>query len=792
MSLPPLKAYSKDEITRAKRFSPALSRYLNWISEAHGTNENQVSLHLRRHLCWCECALATLFNRGTTEEVCKAWSESADILMRDSLDEAELLILAMGKLGSSELNLSSDVDLVCLSREPVSQEQLSRLRKWSQNLSSPTPRGFVFRIDWDLRPGGRNGPLISSVDQASHYYWGQGEAWERLAFVRWRPITGPLDLIEDFNRIMEPYVYRRYIDPSVIEELRGLRQKIQQHRTNQDGEIDLKLTPGGIRDIELFVHTWQVMFGGRYKALRTRSTSQALESLQSLSLLPQETAKLLNDSYWKFRRLENLVQLIEDKQTHVLSERLASELSQWAGHDIGLSHKSLSNYQSVLERTKEVDKVVSRLLGDSKKVSSVSRKSHHDEHARRIVMNRFIEEMDQTGVDANLGLDLLLDFFRSIRAKATFFHLLSQDQDRISELALLFSSSPLLSQMVISRPELLDSWFFGLQSEEPTDPQAKLEYLTEKRLLTELLAAKQFLINKDLTVLQENLSRTADSIVTSLLDTHSLSHLKVLALGKWGGFELGIGSDLDFIFISEKLDEKIFKAVRNFVYALTSPHRGGTIYPIDLRLRPSGRAGPVVVLFESLLEHLSTKAGGWENQSYLRSRFVGESPDSSSPEAIRRSCIARPLDKERLQELKEVRLKLFGLSSPEGEIAIKNAAGGITDIELSVQTAFLSLGLVPYSANLVAQMNQLSTTQAPWRQASDTLQKVYVYLRKIEQLYRMLGPLGSARVQRNTPAFARLSRLLRVETSQLEDEIRAQLRDSSQILKDLDPIWKTS
>jgi glutamate-ammonia-ligase adenylyltransferase len=233
-------------------------------------------------------------------------------------------LLALGKLGGRELNFSSDVDLLFVYHPPAGADPLEHnhavarlIQLLKRQLEAPTADGFAYRIDLDLRPEGRTGVLANSVDAALTYYESFGAEWERQMLLRLRPVAGPADAAADFVEGIQPFVYRRSIDPRVLDEVRAMKARIEdeRRRAGRDIEVDLKEGPGGIRDVEFLVQSLQLFVGGREPALRTGNVCEALAGLGRLGLMPEPTAAALASAYLWLRRAEHAVQLAEEQQS---------------------------------------------------------------------------------------------------------------------------------------------------------------------------------------------------------------------------------------------------------------------------------------------------------------------------------------------------------------------------------------------------------------------------------------------------------------------------------------------
>ena len=253
----------------------------------------------------------------------------------DSSGEAqELIVLGMGKLGGRELNISSDIDLIFIYAEDgdtqveagqkslSNHEFFSRLgKKLIAAISEIGQDGFTFRVDMALRPNGASGPLVASFGMLEEYLMVQGREWERYAWVKARAITGIPDQITTLEKIVQPFVYRRYLDFSVIDSLRAMHSQIRaevvRHETRHpDRANNVKLGRGGIREIEFLTQVFQLIRGGREPLLRNRSTRETLNVLADLSILDKKIVAHLLASYTFLRNLEHRLQYLDDAQTH--------------------------------------------------------------------------------------------------------------------------------------------------------------------------------------------------------------------------------------------------------------------------------------------------------------------------------------------------------------------------------------------------------------------------------------------------------------------------------------------
>ncbi|MBS0387726.1 MAG: bifunctional [glutamate--ammonia ligase]-adenylyl-L-tyrosine phosphorylase/[glutamate--ammonia-ligase] adenylyltransferase [Proteobacteria bacterium] len=239
-----------------------------------------------------------------------------------------LIIIAMGKLGGQELNFSSDIDLVFLfdahgetaGPQPLAHEEffLRLGQRLIRYLDAPTPDGRVFRVDMRLRPFGASGPLVASLAAFEDYLERQGRDWERYAWIKARAVTGAGRYAEAFRASVQPFVYRRYLDFGVFESLREMKALIEREVERRELRDDIKLGPGGIREIEFIVQSLQLIRGGSERRLQGASLLQALPRLSGARLLPATVTAELAEAYGFLRRLENRLQMYADQQTHSL------------------------------------------------------------------------------------------------------------------------------------------------------------------------------------------------------------------------------------------------------------------------------------------------------------------------------------------------------------------------------------------------------------------------------------------------------------------------------------------
>ncbi len=805
VTLPGLETYSSEQIQKVHEASRAFTHYERFVPNLI----DPVGFHQQRHQAWMKAAAATILESAATETICRFWSDTADEILKRAwshfqLDQFPAALFALGKLGAQELNLSSDIDLLVVCEPSVAREVERKFRKFRKCLHHSRDLGLCFRLDFDLRPGGRMGPLLTSPDQFEDYYWSQGETWERLALIRLRAICGDQELIRRIEDLARRFSFRKYLDFTLLEDLKSLRSQVHQFGfQRQNNQIHIKLEVGGIRDIELFVHSLQILNGGKLAELRIHSTGLAIERLRDAGLMERADADRLLESYWWFRHIENRVQAQDDRQTHFVG---------------------INEYPDLTARMNEVNRIVTDLLGEPVPASPrlpadqaaqkkwlkklgysqesiqetwprlisatvLSHKNDRDERARQELLYVFVEELaKQARFDQDLGLKVLEDFVRSTRAKATFFTMLLRTPGLIQDLARLFSLSPYLSTILVARPELLDH--FILRTDDPwsTEMETLLQQMNDRKLLNEIWSANRFVADHDLNGLFDRSTETADEICRQLLlqlkTEFPASSLEIIALGKWGGRELGLRSDLDFIFVCPKSPvEDDFKVARRFVSRLTDPQKFGHLFEVDLRLRPSGH-GALLIGLENLHSFWRDQAQAWERQAYLRSR-----PLDPAIHLDKSLLFERPITERDREELKTIREKLLKRNAND-VIDLKYAPGGLLDIEFVCQIAFLDLGASLARddfANTDVMISRLEQLDQNWRSTGARLRDLYQRQRLFEQMLQLAAERKQNTMQKGKPVFERTARLLSMDPDDAWLEIQNLQSQSCRLLNSLDP-----
>ncbi|MFQ5850162.1 MAG: bifunctional [glutamate--ammonia ligase]-adenylyl-L-tyrosine phosphorylase/[glutamate--ammonia-ligase] adenylyltransferase [Candidatus Binatia bacterium] len=713
------------------------------------------------------------------------------------------VILGMGKLGGEELNFSSDVDIIYLYEDERggtrqgpkgsvgSRDFFSKLAEMiTRMMGEVTEDGFVFRTDLRLRPLGRNGPLVQSVGSALLYYESWGQCWERAALIKARPVAGDRELGNQFIHDVTPFIYRRYLDFTTVEELREMKTRIERELVRPEKrERNLKLGSGGIREIEFFTQALQLLNGGYESRIRDRNTIRALDLLARHGFVPRREQRDLSRAYRFLRDVEHKIQMFQQAHSHQIPEDEEEEESLARR----LNYRKINHtterelfWRDYLEHTSLVRKTFERLFYSAQKeISSHSTsaaaeiwrdldreelvvkelrrlafsdplKAYHNLIAirdgdpysppsqKRLKVMRalgpaLMTEIVHSGSPEQALLNLA-EFGHRIGARTGFLSLLAENPKTLRLLINLFANSQFLTELFLKRPELLDSLIrvdlnclrksrkqmlgqLMATMGETEDLEERLDRMRRYRV-EEFIRIGLHDLGGELD-LAEVLAQLSDLAEACLEGAFRLAlqemernygrlpkaRFAILGMGKLGGKEIDYNSDLDLIFIydtheefqSEKgqpgrLDphEYYVKLGQRLITFLSAPTKEGLAYRLDMRLRPSGRSGPLVSSLEAFRRYHETSSQLWERQALIKARCVaGDFTLGIDTEAVaERFAYGKGLSENDVEEIHRLRMRMERELAKESisRFDIKSGRGGMIDVEFLTQMLQLAYG----------------------------------------------------------------------------------------------------
>jgi [glutamine synthetase] adenylyltransferase / [glutamine synthetase]-adenylyl-L-tyrosine phosphorylase len=696
-------------------------------------------------------------------------------------DNSGLIVLAMGKMGAGELNYSSDIDLIVffdpaapalapdIEPQPFFVRVTQALARLLQQRSGD---GYVFRVDLRLRPDPASTQVAISIESALHYYEREGRTWERAAMIKARPCAGDAKAGEALVAEIAPFVWRKHLDFAALADVHDMKRQMQTFRGQSEIAVEghnVKIGRGGIREIEFFAQTQQLIAGGRHPHLRVRPTLEALDVLASSDWITFEARDELAAAYVFLRRVEHRLQMVADEQTHTLPDEVEAveRFARFFGYDSRaafagdlLRHLKIvqGHYGKLFEgdptgtaKLPDVDygagaedpRLLEHLarLGFKKPIMVAQTLRHWMAGEYRVfrmesTRNAFVEFVPalidglahaEEPDDAVAAFDR---FLGALQRGGRLISLLSQNRDLVALVALILGAAPRLGDMLARQPQIMDGLidprFFGAMPDQRelsarlaatlADADSYEEFLDRLRLfgqeslfligtriLSGTVSAQQASVA--FADVAEGIVHTVHGLVT---DRFAAQHGRIkgqetaiVAMGRLGSREMTASSDLDLILLYDFDDEQpdsdgarslhgahyFARFTQRLISAFTTRTNYGVLYDVDMRLRPSGRAGPVASHVRSFADYQEREAWTWEHMALTRARVISASPGFRARiEEIIRAVLTRTRDAAVVAgDVADMR-RAVALEKGEADVwDLKYAAGGMVDIDFIAQ-----------------------------------------------------------------------------------------------------------
>lgn len=622
-----------------------------------------------------------------------------------SLDNGGFTVIGLGKLGGRELNLGSDVDLLFIWRGQGSTRggrrevdagsyfnELARLL--IRLLSERTEDGIVWPVDMRLRPGGDGAPICLNLDATLEHYLNYGQTWERAMLIKANVVAGDRAIGERFLTEIQPFIYRRYLDYSAVAALADMKRRIDAQASAQElgPGFDVKRGRGGIREIEFFIQSLQLLHGGRLIHLRQREGRLALHALCESGLIEADMVDRLFASYRFWRGIEHALQARHGEQTHRLPDDFSDFLNAiFCRTDILTAMRAHAEFISkvftdqVLPQSQATgsahsgwlsgNRLATELaLGEQERATMIAALNRIDAHLDRgllpercrteiesildVAMPSWLD--DANGADA---CDALADLIINISGRATWIDLLATHRGALDWLVGVLSASRYLARFLVDHPHMLEWPLLKARGDAEiqqicTQIDALESAPDESEVLQDLgrfidMARIQCALmidahRADAREIGDWLAEVADAAVRCCLRL-GLRQLRLdqefpfvaLSMGKHGSREMGLASDLDMVFILTDPDYQqkttpLARDVRDYaqrlgrriIRQLTDQAPFGAGYEFDARLRPSGDGGILVTTLAGFRDYQLNEAQTWEHQALCRARPVAGPAES--------------------------------------------------------------------------------------------------------------------------------------------------------------------
>ncbi|MGV6819394.1 MAG: bifunctional [glutamine synthetase] adenylyltransferase/[glutamine synthetase]-adenylyl-L-tyrosine phosphorylase [Parvularcula sp.] len=750
-----------------------------------------------------------------------------------------LALIGMGKLGGRELNYSSDIDFVAIfdpEKVPIPEAGTQTpqsvcvrvVQSVVEILNQQTSDGFVFRTDLRLRPNPGATPVAVSLGAAEHYYQVYGQNWERAAYIKARHCAGDSTVGAHFIDSLQPFIWRRSLDYGAVADIHAVKNQIHAERGRPDLGVrggNIKLGPGGIREIEFFVQMQQLLLGGRDPTLRTTQTLAGLKRLSAAGHISKDVCERMSDAYCTFRHLEHRLQLREDAQTHEMPVDDASV----AKIALAMGFSEADDFEKVIEKKlrcvhdtyadlfakpaadSDVGSLVFTGVDDDPRTlrtlrrlgfvepeavtKSVRRWHRGDIRATRTVRSRelltglipaLLKQMSELG-DPDRAFKGFDGFLAVLPGGFQLFALLTAEPAILNDIVQMCGAAPGLASRLGTQPALIE----GLLSTIGADP-VEIPTLPAEATLEDHLDEVRRVVNEHRTRISVGLvlgrikpedagpaladmaeaaiERLVDQVVKNGMNEDfrkTRAELAIVAFGRLGARRLTTQSDLDLVFVYSPDEENgmgaeyFSRLTRRIVSALSVRTSEGELYSIDMKLRPSGGAGPAAVSFSSFQSYYARSAWVWEEMALTKARVLccGEAFINSVDGVITQS-LERQRDEEAVrQAVCEMRARLQKEKPPKSKYDLKRRAGGLTDIEFMVQFLVLihasQIGRFPQSVD--ESLLRLGENSLLDEGTVQFLRQAYGICESLIQFVRAVA--GSTPPQTLTPSQTRIASL---------------------------------
>ena len=714
-------------------------------------------------------------------------------------------VISLGKLGGKELNYSSDIDLMFVyggngetdGPTRITNKELCKkiANEYMAMLSTYTADGQCYRVDLRLRPDGTLGEICISADGARTYYAERARDWEKQMLIKGRISAGDADPGAALLEFVEPLIYQSSLDFRAVEAVSETRQRIREKaaaRKRGRRGLDIKLTPGGIRDIEFLVQCLQRLHGGREPWVRHGGTMFALFRLRDKRLLSDTEYARLAAAYQFLRYVEHRLQMDEDQQTHTLpAEGPALDLlaRKMPPEGNGDARDGESFKQRLAEHLAAVLEIYDRVIHAQKPL-----------YDSPVPLPELVEELESSAPVSNLtrlldqrapGLAAVVAGAALNRGRARFDHFLEKafatpavldrlDGDRKLAAGVLdlFEHSPYFADELLRQPELLDDIGAPLLAPvEPLEDGAALRRFYRRQMLRiqseSILEAPIFVTLRKTSALADRVIEASyriavmDSLPPASMDYTPRDQMMVISLGRLGMNEFDLGSDADLVFVLPDADagELAFwtGVAERMIQTMSSYTGEGVMFTVDTRLRPNGREGDLVQLESAYKSYFERGAEAWEGITYMKSRAVAGNLDRAT---------------EFLHELQDVDWRRYGqsmrsrkdLAEMRGRLEreqgprnpLKAGAGGYYDIDFALMYLrlkgagiFYKMLNTPERIDVIEKMGHLE------REDADFLREAATFYRALDHGQRVSTGHAEGSLPKSQAQFEVLTNLVK-------------------------------
>ncbi len=675
--------------------------------------------------------------------------------------QTKIAVIGMGKCGARELNYISDVDVIFVA-EPSGELESSRALEIATKLATRIMRIMdevdtepaLWQVDANLRPEGKSGALVRSLDSHQSYYERWAESWEFQALLKARPIAGDQLLGAQYIERIWPKVWESTIRENFVDSVQKMRQRVTDNIPTSEVDSQLKLGPGGLRDIEFTVQLLQLVHGRVDESIRVRDTLGALEALSTAGYIGREDAERFSAHYRFLRLLEHRIQLSAMRRTHLMPKDDAARRSIARAVSLEMNASSLiESWEKIKLEVRDLHQqlfyrpLLSAVSGlsqedlelssaqaqerltaigfqDSKSAlghisaltSGLSRRAAIQRQLLPVLLQWFAE-----GTDPDAALLAFRRLSENLGESHWYLRMLRDSSGAAKRMTQVFSTSRLATNLFEKLPEAA-AWFDREEELQPDSREslaAQFQAIITRHGDAELAAASLRAIRRketlrvamgsvlgilDLEGTSKGLSDLTESYLVAIQEIATkfltekqgpLSHeLAIVAMGRFGGAELGFGSDADVMFVYRPLIDDVNKAqdeAEQLVSEIRTLSADQALeFELDLDLRPEGKNGPIVRSIDSYAAYYKRWAGTWESQALLRARLIsGENGvQSRFIDLIDQYRYPKQMEQNAITEIRRIKARVEVERLPQGadpKRHLKLGRGSISDVEWLVQ-----------------------------------------------------------------------------------------------------------
>ena len=679
---------------------------------------------------------------------------SLGVALSIAAPEVPMAVIGVGKLGGSELNYASDVDVLFV-HDGESGEAERAARAVLRVMTEPSADGIVFRTDADLRPEGRAGPLSRTIDAYAAYWERWAQTWELQSLIKARPVSGSAELGAAFINRAEPFVWPDVLDPAAVHEVRSMKARTEEMLTRKGLETrELKRGYGGIRDIEFAAQLLQLVHGRHDRSIRARSTLDALAQLAAGGYVTVDDAQRLEEAYIWLRTVEHRLQLVDEHQTHTLpaEPEARTHLARVLGFRDRPGATALEQFDIAHQRRQAIVRTIHEKLFFAPLLDTLAGVGALSMDAAQERLTAFgFRDVDQTRAalreltagltrrsrvmqqllpailgwlsdapDPDLGLLALRRLTEGYNRSSTLARRFRESPIAAERTCRVLGSSRVLGTALYRQPDFVDTLADDatLRTEASRDAlidealdtldwreddatrRSGLRRFKRRHLLR--IGARDVLGFASLDTAGRELSNLADACVgTALNSIEPALPFAVIGLGRLGGEELSYASDIDVIFVYDGETAADFdtaeRIATQLVRAIGDSTSEGRTFRVDTRLRPEGNQGPLARSLGGYQAYLSRYAQTWELQALTKARCVaGDATVAARYVELAHLFVYRdPFPEEWRREVRRMKARIESERIPPGEdpqFHLKLGRGSLSDIEFTVQLEQLAHG----------------------------------------------------------------------------------------------------